>query len=331
MPRSTIFQSILVPLDGSPLAEQAVPLAAGLARRAGSKLRLALVHQRLAAAHNDAAAATSLELAARKSEHAYLHGFADTLRAGGTEVASVVTLSGLTGPSLAAHVQDLGIDLVVMATHGRGGLQRAWLGSVADYLVRSLDVPVLLVRPGEKGAPGLAEPGKGQILVPLDGSPLAEQVLEPATELAKTLDAEMVLLQVVQPVLMGEGMMPTAPSAYDQELTELSREVAQDYVRDVAERLREQGLRASGVAVIGWSVAGSILSAARPGQAAVVALATHGRAGLRRLALGSVADKLVRGADVPVLVYRPSKVTQSKPKPSSPRSSDRRLAAKERG
>ena len=326
MPRSIMFRSILVPLDGSPFAEQAVPLAAGLAQRMGSKLRLALVHQSPAVAHHGAAAAThtSVELATRKSEHAYLHGFADRLRMGGAEVASAVTLSGPTGPSLLTYVKELGIDLVVMATHGRGGLQRAWLGSVADHMIRGLEVPVLLVRPAEKGAPVAPEQGKGQILVPLDGSPLAEEVLEPAAELAKAMDAELTLLQVVQPVLLGEGAMPPLSSAYDEELTELAREQAQDYVRSVAGRLRERGLRAGGVAVIGWNAANAILSAARPEQIALMAVATHGRGGLRRLALGSVADKLVRGADVPVLVYRPTKVSQSKARRASRRSADAR-------
>jgi nucleotide-binding universal stress UspA family protein len=86
----------------------------------------------------------------------------------------------------------------------------------------------------------------------------------------------------------------------------MGREQAQDYLDDVVERMRGQGLRATGVAVLGWNTADAILDVARPERVAVVALATHGRGGLRRLALGSVADKLVRGADVPVLVYRPA-------------------------
>ena len=84
------------------------------------------------------------------------------------------------------------------------------------------------------------------------------------------------------------------------------RSQAQDYLDGIIERLQVQGLRASGVAVIGWSATESILDLAHPERVAMVVIATHGRGGLRRLALGSVADKVVRGADVPVLVYRPS-------------------------
>jgi nucleotide-binding universal stress UspA family protein len=329
MSRSTVFHSILVPLDGSPFAEQALPLAAALARHAGSKLRLTLVHQ-LPPVIPGAASGTyvSLELATRKSEHDYLHGFAEKLRENGTEVAAAVTLSGFTGPALQAYVKEMGVDLVVMSTHGRGGIQRAWLGSVADHMIRNVEVPVLLVRPVEQAAPVSPAQGKGQILVPLDGSPLAEEVLEPAAALAKALNAELTLLQVVQPVMLGGPMLPV-PSAYDEELTKLSRDQAEDYVRSVAERLRGRGLRASGVAVIGWSAASTILSAARPAQTSLLAVATHGRGGLRRIVLGSVADKLVRGADVPVLVYRPSKIGQSKPQPLRRRSIAARKMTKE--
>ena len=302
------FRSILVPLDGSPLAEQAVPLAASIAQRGGGKLRLILVHE-LPPAPVDPVAAKlfiSIELASRKSERGYLRGIQARLREGGTRLSSAVTLTGKAGPELAQYVRELGIDLVVMATHGRGGIRRAWLGSVADHLIRTLEVPVLLVRPRE-GEPGPDRlPGMGQILVPLDGSPLAEQALDAAAALAHIWDAEVTLLQVVRPVLLSVDPALPLPSAYDEELTASCRQQAQDYLDDIVEQMHGQGLRATGVAVVGWNAADTILDVARPERVAVVALATHGRGGLRRLVLGSVADKLVRGADVPVLVYHPT-------------------------
>jgi nucleotide-binding universal stress UspA family protein len=126
------LRSILVPLDGSPLAEQALPLAASIAQRGGGKLRLILVHE-LPPAPLDPSAArmfTSIELATRKSERTYLRGIQARLREGGTRLSSAVTLTGAPSSALAQHVRELGIDLVVMATHGRGGIRRAWLGSV---------------------------------------------------------------------------------------------------------------------------------------------------------------------------------------------------------
>jgi nucleotide-binding universal stress UspA family protein len=300
------FRSILVPLDGSPFAEQAVPLASRIAQRSGGKLRLAFVHK-LPAAPVDSAAAklfTSIETVTRKAERAYLRGIQAKLREGGIRLSSAVTLTGEPGPALAQYAQEMAIDMVVMATHGRGGIRRAWLGSVADHLIRHLEVPVLLVRPTEGAAPqgGL---GAGRILVPLDGSPLAEEALDAGAALARIWDTELSLLQVVRPVLPSPDPGLPDPSAYDEELTEMCRTQAQDYLDDVVERLRARGLRSTGVAVVGWSTVDSILDVARPERVALVVLATHGRGGLRRLALGSVADKLVRGADVPVLVYRP--------------------------
>jgi nucleotide-binding universal stress UspA family protein len=308
MSRSTSFQSILVPLDGSPFAEQALPLAAELAKRGGGKLLLALVHQ-LPPNPLDTATANMfnfVELATRKSEQAYLDGYADKIRAAGIEVASAVTLEGPTVSSLVQYVQEAGIGLVVMATHGRGGMERAWLGSVADQLTRNVQVPVLLVRPTENGTVAAATEGKGQVLVPVDESTLAEEVLGPAAKVARLWGSEISVLQVVPPIALAQDAMASISSAYDEELTHLRRDQAQAYVERVAGYLRERGLRANGAAIVGARVADSILSVARPGQVSLIALATHGRGGLQRLAIGSVADKLVRGAAVPVLVYRPT-------------------------
>jgi nucleotide-binding universal stress UspA family protein len=318
---SVPFKSILVPLDGSPLAEQALPLAARIARFAGGKLRLALVHQ-LPPAPLDPIAAkmfTSIELASRKSERAYLRGRQAKLREEGFKLSSAVTLTGAVGPTLAQYVRELSVELVVMATHGRGGVRRAWLGSVADYLIRHLEVPVVLVRPAEEGAAPARPAEGGQILVPLDGSALAEEALQPAAALARAWNAELALLQVVTPVLTVTDPALPLPSAYDAELTTACRDAAQDYLDDIVERLRGEGLRASGTAVVGWKTVDTILEVARPERVALIAIATHGRGGLRRLALGSVADKLVRAADIPVLVHRPSGNRKAKPRAGTAR------------
>jgi nucleotide-binding universal stress UspA family protein len=303
------FGTTLVPLDGSPLAEQALPLASRIAQRAGGKLRLALVHE-LPSPPVDLVGArmfASLELATRNAERSYLRNTQRGLRAQGLRLSSAVTLKGDPAPELVRFVRETGIDLVIMATHGRGGLQRMWLGSVADHLIRQLEVPVLLVRPEQgKSAPAF-DRDPMRILVPLDGSPLAEQALEQATRLARVYDAEITLLQVVFPVQLSVDPALPLPSAYDQELTESCRSQAEDYLRGLSERLREHGVRASGVAVVGWNAADRILELARPEQTDLIVIATHGRGGLGRLTLGSVADKLVRAADVPVLVCRPSK------------------------
>jgi nucleotide-binding universal stress UspA family protein len=296
----------MVPLDGSPLAERALPLGLELANRARANLRLVLVHQSPPAPIDRAAArlAHQVELSVRRAERDYLREVQAKLAPSAPKGrVRGVTLTGSVAEMLAKYVAELGVDLVVMATHGRGGFQRAWLGSVADRLVRTLEIPVLLVRAGGD-APVEPRP-PGTVLVPLDGSPLAEDALGPAVTLARLLDAEVRLVQVVRPAMLATEASYQLPTIYDEATTAIFRREAQDYLDDMAERVRAAGLRATAYAVLGWSAAETLLELARPAQIGLVAIATHGRSGLRRAALGSVADKLVRGASVPVLVCRP--------------------------
>lgn len=302
-----VFRSVLVPLDGSPFGEAALPWAVALAAAARARLRLVLVHQMPPAVWDKEAARlfTQVELAVRRSERDYLRRLAaQARRERGIQVATAV-LDGPVARTLADYVGDSGADLVVMSTHGRGPLRRAWLGSVADELLRTLQVPLLLARPTEGAAPP-APPGSGDILVPLDGSALAEAALVPATGLARLLDASVTLLQIVPPVILATDPVAPFPQDYDEDLTTATRDAAQDYLDSVAQRLRDEGLRATAVAAIGGSPAETVLEQGRAPQIRMVVLATHGRSGLRRLVLGSVADKLVRGAERPVLVVRPA-------------------------
>src|SRR5919112_684694 len=163
----------------------------------------------------------------------------------------------------------------------------------------------IVVRPGEAGTARSAwEPG--EILVALDGSPLAEAALEPAVEVAKLFQAELSLVQVVRPILPTSGPPLSFPSGYSDQVLAIRRGSAQDYIRDVAERVRESGVRASGVAVIGGTVPETLIELADPERVGLMVVATHGLGGVRRMVLGSVADKVVRGANVPVLVVRPT-------------------------
>ena len=174
-PEPLRFRSILLPLDGSPFAEHAIPWAAAIARKARARLRLALVHQSPPSPPVDQSGVrlyTKIELALRKSEREYLRRVAARIKAAGAMQLATATLSGPPAPALADYTREVGADLVVMTTHGRGGLQRAWLGSVADRLVRSLEVPVLLVRPGDGGHARAAagrDPGPPRRVAPCGG------------------------------------------------------------------------------------------------------------------------------------------------------------------
>jgi nucleotide-binding universal stress UspA family protein len=303
------FRSIAVPLDGSKLAEQALQVAGTIARAAGASLRLVLVHQ-LAPPPSDKASAklyVSIELAVRKSERAYLRSLAARLRETWGLRVTTVSPTGPVARTLATWIHDVEADLVVMTTHGRGAIGRALLGSVADRLVRTLEVPVVLLRPGSEEQPPPAKPSWSpkEILVPLDGSSLAEAALPPAVELARLLRAPVELLQVIEPLVMIADPPLPFPTDYDERITDIRRREAQDYLDSVAEVLRKEGIEASGAARIGWSVAGTLLELV-PERGGLLALATHGRGGLKRALVGSVADKLVRAAEVPVLIVRPT-------------------------
>jgi len=300
------FQSILVPLDGSPLAEQAIPIAQAIAQRARCKLKLVLVHQPPPILMKPGPEYLKLELTMQKADREYLKSVTTALRERLGRMVSSAVLRGLpVAETLARYTRELGADLVVMTSHGRGGVRRAWLGSVTDQLIRSTEVPVLVVRPAE---PGAARPvwEPGEILVALDGSPLAEAALEPAIEMARLWDAELSLVQVVRPISLASGPHLAFPSSYSDQVTAMRRESAHDYIRDVAEGVRDSGTRASGVTVIGNSVPETLIELAEPERVSLMVVATHGLGGLRRMVLGSVADKVVRGANVPVLVVRPT-------------------------
>jgi nucleotide-binding universal stress UspA family protein len=303
------FHSIVVPLDGSPFAEQAIPVAAAIARAARGKLRLVLVH-RLPPPPNDPETAklyVSVELAVRKSERSYLRSIARRLKESGVQAGALV-LDGPAGPTLVEWIRGSAADLVVMTTHGRGALGRAAYGSVADQLVRSLEVPVLLVRPASSDR-AVADPDwmAREIVLGLDGSRTAEAALEPAARLARMLQVPLTVVQVIPPLAVAADPPLPFPTGYDARITEVRRREAFDYLEDVAEGLRAEGIAATAAAVIGDSPAGTLLDLGRAERGTLLAVGTRGRGGVKRFMLGSVADKLVRGAEVPVLVVPPAR------------------------
>jgi nucleotide-binding universal stress UspA family protein len=304
-PERIRISSVLVPLDGSTFAEQALPWAIAIARKARARLRLALVHQVPQPPPLDEASIrlhTQVELVLRKSQREYLRRVAARIK--GEQAIQVATamLEGRPAPALRDYVRELGVDLVVVTTHGRGGIERAWLGSVADQLVRGLEIPLLLIRPKEGAA---AAPRVEEILVPLDGSRRAEAALPAALSMAALLGSRLSLVQAVQPIMLGTDLPTSFPGGYDEELTAIRRREAQDYLDGIAEQLTGLGVPASAAAVLGGTAFDTIQAATRAPATGMVALATHGRGGLRRLVLGSVADKVVRAGELPVLVTRP--------------------------
>lgn len=297
-----MLQAIAVPLDGSALARRALPYAVHLCRRANARLVLVravgspgagLVTN--ASAARVAAARQAMELQAAESEMA---ATADELRAEGLTVEVHVQMRGAVDLILDVAQLD-GVDLVAMSTHGRTGIGRFLYGSVADEVLRRAEVPVLLVPPGcERPWPS---DRRLRVLVPLDGSALAEDALGPARALAEVLGADLVLVQVVRPADVSTPLTVRS----DAEATE---EEAKAYLDAVAASLRAPSFavatRASAREV--GQPASALARMAREEQADLIVMATHGRGGLARLVLGSVATDLLPRADVPIAFVRPA-------------------------
>jgi nucleotide-binding universal stress UspA family protein len=295
MPES-MYRSICVPLDGSPFAEQALPLALQIARGCGAMVQIALVHHpvpALATAMEVPEIEAQLDQEARAREQVYLSGIVERMRRSVNVPITSTLLDGAVTEALQAHMESTGTDLVVITTHGRGPMSRFWLGSVADHLMRSLHLPILLVRPAAEAAPPAAI---RRILLALDVSPFSEQAIAATTMLGRPFGAEYALLMVVEPPLpiadpSGLMIVPTSANT-EKEL----RAAATKYLEGVAARLRKEGLTVTTHPTDGPSAAGAIIAQADALKADLIALASHGAGGFERLVVGSVADKVIRGS-----------------------------------
>jgi len=295
-----MYKAILVPLDGSSTAEHALRPAATLARRARSRIHLAHVEPE--------AAGGDFDINLAEIEPSYLRGVAERLRDAGIAEVSV---EEATGSDVATRLERLrvsvGAELTVMASHGRGPVERAWLGSVADRFVRHTEAPVLLVRATDEALEEdlATDIPLDKVLVPLDGSTFSEAALGPATELSGEAQPTYVLLRVIDPPhTLGSPWLPNAVSATERQLGK-ARETAEAELASTSRAFADRGYAVESVAEFGNPVAQAILDVAERSGADVIAIATHGRSGVPRALMGSVTDKVLRGTDHPVLVVRP--------------------------
>nr|WP_290667195.1 universal stress protein [Ardenticatena sp.] len=296
---------ILVPLDGSDLAEQALPLAISLAQK--SSRPLLLLHVTPLPAVEVIPLPTGETLALdeqitllRESGHSYLDGVAQRVKVFGVDVETLVE-EGSPGETIAKVADERHVFVVVMATHGRTGLARWALGSVADRVIRLTHRPVLLVRP-HKMTETLEPRHLHRLLVPLDGSDLAERALSYAQVFARLYEAELHLLHVLSLPVSGLAGLEAGPveAAYWATI----REEGERYLERVAAQLREEGFSVQS-ALRTEPIAEAILQYEEEANIDLVVMTTHARSGLARAILGSVTDRVVRGGKAPVLVLNP--------------------------
>lgn len=307
-----MFDRILIPLDGSPRAELILGQVARILRRKDAEvllLRVVDVPQpsRLEPARR--IAYDDVRARERTQAYEYIHALAARMSDQGIRARGCIA----EGPA-ASTIVDLAVKeeatLLAMSTHGRTGIARWFLGSVAEKIVRASPVPMLLVRSfrptplGDLQPATVAELPFRKILVPTDGSAAAETAVEPAGKFAQMFDAKLVVLHAEPPVVIpGYGEMgipavfPPTPSESDP------------VTKGAADRFRGLGLTVLRRTVTG-DAAGVILDQSHSDGVDLIVMATHGRSGMSRWMLGSVAERVLRHAEVPLLLSRAEKMAE---------------------
>lgn len=277
-----MFKTILVPLDGTASAATALPLARTFAHATDASLVLIRI-----VPEGDPSG----------EAERYVRSVAEELQ---DETIRSVVRHGTPAHELVRAVRDESADLIVMATHGRVGLQRALLGSVAEHVVKHSPVPVALVRPGGKRVTRLQT-----LVVPTDGTAGAAYALGAAVGLARSTGARLTLVEAVEPypLWLYGGDFGIAPTYVDPSWDDDALRAAQTYLSSVVARLKRAELDVQGTVRMGGAV-DSIEAVADEVDADLVVMSTHAYTGPARALLGSTADAIVRTAKRPVLLVR---------------------------
>lgn len=280
--------TILVPLDGSSLSRHALPFAGYLAQ--AMRARLVLFHA-YRAQSDDVEMDPEVDLVREQAD------LASGLRQRGLNATTWLSYDE-PGPAIVNAAADLQADLIVMSTHGRGGLSQFVYGSVADHVMRRSSVPVVLVT--AHAGRRWTDDSRLCLLVPLDGSPFAEAALGSAGELARLLSARVVLLRI--PSLSVGRISPWHPHQGPRTLKTV--ECAERYLEETATGLRSDGCEVEIRVEIG-PPAEVIAGVADELSPALVVMATHERGAMSRFVVGSVASEALKRLAAPVLLIRP--------------------------
>jgi nucleotide-binding universal stress UspA family protein len=297
-----MFEDFLVPLDTSEMSEQVLPYVQLLASRLGQPVHLLAVADdgqvMQIAPHN--VTITGMVEERRTMVTGYLREVRERLEDAGLTVTTEMAI-GHVADTILSTAARRSSGLIAMATHGRVGPERWFLGSVTDRVVRSATSPVFLVRPRKEASTAPASIEK--IILPLDGSELAEAAIPQATFLASTFERPIVLVRTLDMTWLATGDGMTADFTLTPDLQELLESDAKEYLAQTARGLEEKGLEVERVFSFRLP-ANEIIDQANATPGALIVMSSHGRSGLGRTVLGSVADRVVRTAEAPVLLVR---------------------------
>ena len=308
-----MFRSIVVPLDGSRFGEQVLPTAIHLAKTDGAALHLVHVHvARPPETHLEAITPYAYQRApdstiqhdeeARREEAEYLDGLVREVSRKVPVLTSELRMGERLKHAIEDSIRRWNADLVVMARHART-LERVHFESLGEAIVRELGLPIFLIPVSKEEESSAVMPLPGHVLITLDGSPFAEQVIEPAVSLARDLNAKITLLAVEENGRRRVSVDPRIDPIADGPLG--------IYLRGVRDHLSALGVNAACHVVQNSDVAAAIIGFVHTHAVDTIAMATHGRAGLSRLLLGSVVEKVVHTTNLPVLLVRPGVTLKS--------------------
>ena len=311
-----MYRVIMVPTDGSGFDREAIRVALKIADRTAAKVRLVRVLAN-GTFFGVAAEGTPLPLDVSRSERdnalSELYSLAAECRATSKADITVDLHTGPISDVLQGYARRHDVDLIVMSTHGRGGIYRLSLGSVTDSLIRHTTIPVLVVKPPTSYLNPQIIEGFKRIIVPLDGSILAEQILPRVLTLAKLEEAEITLLNVLIPQSYSQKeIVDPALPWWDKDIA-----LAKAYLFRIAATLRRSGVSVTTDIVIGENVASAIGDFASRERADLIAIATHGRGGLARMLRGSVADAIMHSGRMSMLVLKPDNFATREASPAA--------------
>ncbi len=301
-----MYEKILVPLDGSELAEVALPYAEEMAGKLGSEVTLLHVCESAEAQYHHMHQLYIQKMVASTKRGAKKYSEKPDDKA--ITVRSSI-LSGHPAEQIVDFAEKQHIDLIVIATHGWSGIRRWVLGSVADKVVRATKRPVALIRAKGVHHHTFAEGTLKKTLIPLDGSKEGEAVIPYVEELASRLKGEVVLLHVVpspSPVYAVPGETVQIP--YTQAEVELLKVDAGSYLEKIANAFKDKHIEVK-FEVKAGNTGNEIIKLADKVHADLVAMSTHGWSGITRWALGSTADKVLNAGNTPLLLVRSPDVT----------------------
>ncbi len=282
------YQKVLVPLDGSELAERAIPYAKAIAKSEGSEIILFTV-------------STNSERLDRPMK-AYLDAKTKELESQRIKVPAV-TAYGNVAEEVIKFAEKHKVDLIIISTHGHSGIKRWMLGSVAEKILYGTSTPVLLIK---SKSPKTSKVEFKKVLTTLDGSAFAETSMPYVKELTKGTGGEVILLRICEPPTLSADRSPAIKPSWEEYQDTLMTEIKQqalEYLEKVKANFKITPVK--GQVVMGQAADG-ILEVAQKEKVDLIAMTTHGRTGVSRWVYGSVATRIVGESLQPILLIRPS-------------------------